>query len=74
MKDIYVKKDELGEIIGKYYKQDLISVENLLELIEELDYEINRLNEKIEDMEQDIKENYKPIPLSEQYGVDSEFD
>ena len=50
-------------------KNDLISIDDLIGVIEELDEEVEQLKEKIEDMEQDLEQNYRPIPLSEQYGI-----
>lgn len=49
------------EMEGKF-----IPVENLIAAIEDLLLEIGRLEEKIEDMERDIEENYKPISYAEQ--------
>ena len=48
--------------------QDYIEIENLLDAIECLEYEVDRLNEKYEDLKQDIEDNYKRIPISEQVG------
>lgn len=36
-------------------------------MLEDLIHEINRLEEKIEDMEQDIQDNYTRIPVENQY-------
>lgn len=74
MKEIYIKKDELNEIVAKYFKKDLISIEDLTSTIEDLSYEIDRLKEKIEDIEQDKEDNYRPINNYSLYGVsESDF-
>ena len=74
MKEVYVKKQELGEIVSKYYSKDLISIEELVATIEELDYEIKTLEERIEDIEQDIEDNYRPRNNYSLYGVsESDF-
>lgn len=31
--------------------------------------EVNHLEEKIEDIEQDMRDNYRPIPVAEQVGI-----
>ena len=49
---------------GSFLPSDAIN-----DIIEDLLLEIDRLQEKYEDLEQDIEENYKPIPVSEQYGI-----
>lgn len=43
-----------------------IDTETLTNIIEDLINEVDRLQEKIEDIEQDIKDNYKAIPIAEQ--------
>ena len=51
-----------------------IDGDTMLCIIEDLMYEIDRLQEEIEDMEQDIHDNYKPIPIAEQVGIsDGDF-
>lgn len=40
-----------------------IPVENLMSVIEDLVYELNNLEEKYKDLEEDLEENYKPIPV-----------
>jgi hypothetical protein len=52
-----------------FSKKDIYDWEEILGIIEEMEDEIVSLNEKISDMEDDIRDNYKPIPLSEMYGV-----
>ncbi len=42
---------------------------DILSMIDDLISEIDYLNEKIEDLEQDIESNYKPIPVAEQYEI-----
>lgn len=74
MKEIYIKKDELNEIVAKYFKGDLISIEDLISTIEDLSYEIDSLKEEIEDIEQDRDDNYKPRSYYSLYGVsESDF-
>lgn len=52
-----------------FSKKDVYDWEEILGIIEEMEDEIVSLNKKISDMEDDIRDNYKPIPLSEMYGV-----
>lgn len=57
-----------------FSEKDVYEWEEILGLIEEMEDEIELLKEKISDMEDDIRDNYKPIPLSEMYGVsDKDF-
>ena len=49
---VFIRKEDLNKWIAKYYpNQDLISVDDLLSVIEDLDSEINGLKEKIEELE-----------------------
>lgn len=50
-------------------EQVLITSDTVENMLEDLICEIERLHEQIEDMEQDIKENYKRVPAAEQVGI-----
>lgn len=74
MNNVYIKKEELNEWLKKYFKGDLISINDMISVMENLDGEIDRLKEKIEDIEQDKKDNYRPINNYSLYGVsESDF-
>lgn len=62
--------DKIEEITCTDYerKGNYIPAENIENIIKDLLYEIDRLNEKIEDMENDIRDNYRPISNEEMYG------
>lgn len=62
----YIQKDSLNKWVAKHFNKDLISVDDLIGCIEDLDNEVENLKEKIEDMERDIEENYKRVPISQQ--------
>lgn len=58
--NIFIKKEDVNKWIGKYFpKKDLISVEDLLGCIEDLDSEIQSIKEEYEDYKENVKENYK---------------
>lgn len=68
MEKILVDIREESEQIKRIFEnKDLISIEDLLSKIEELDDDKGYLEDKIKDMEQDIEDNYKPISKSEQF-------
>ena len=69
MKDVYIKKEELNEWLRKYFNGDLISINDMISVMEDLDGEIDRLKEKIEEIEQHKENNYRPLHNSELYGV-----
>lgn len=67
------KLKEITDITMVDYEAKLnyVPSENIINIIDDLLYEIHRLEEKIEDMENDIEENYelKPFDPYEEYGV-----
>lgn len=64
-----VKKVE--EITFGDYRRDgkYIPVEELFSMIEDLLIELDRAEEKYNDLEEQLRENYRPIPVAEQYGI-----
>ena len=51
-----------------------INVDLLLDLIEDLEKVIEKKQKEKDDLERNLKDNYRPIPVSEQYSVyDSDF-
>lgn len=78
MNEVFIRVDTFSkseiEKINKYAcknytDKDIISVEDLVAIIEELGYECGSLEERIEDLENDIENNYRPISPYEMYGV-----
>lgn len=72
-KELYMRISNLTntDYEGIVLSDDLFYVEpEVIEsMFEDMFCEIDSLEEKIEDMEQDIKDNYKPISPYEMYGV-----
>lgn len=64
-------REKIEEITKTDYefKEDYLPSENIMSVIESLIYEIDYLKEKNEDLEQDIKDNYRPVSISEQCGI-----
>lgn len=68
-KEISETFDELLEFWEMNYKKKCEECEILRSDKEELEYEIEILKEKIEIIERDRDENYRPIPMSEQLDI-----
>ena len=64
-------REKIEEITKTDYefKEDYLPSENIISVIESLIYEIDYLKEKNEDLEQDIKDNYRPVLISEQCEI-----
>jgi len=58
---VYIKKETLNKWVAKYFKQELISIDDLIGCIEDLDGELEHLKEEFEDYKENVSENYKPI-------------
>lgn len=71
MNNVYIKKEELNEWLRKYFNGDLISINDMISVMEDLVGEVDRLKEKIEDVEQDKEENYKRVSISSQVGINN---
>ena len=74
MDNIYLKREELNDWIKRNLpNKDLISINDLLDAIEEMDSNIQYLEQKLEDAElefdEKLKDFYKPKTPYEIYGV-----
>ena len=56
----------------KYFidKKELYTIVEVLNRLEDLYLDNEVLEEELEDLKRDIEDNYKPVPLSEQVGID----
>ena len=63
------------EIVMKEYdlksfkEKDVYTWDEILDIIQDLESEKFRLEEELEDLKQDVEENYKRIPVNEQYEI-----
>ena len=69
MDEVYIDMRKENEWIRKYFDRDFVSIDQLIGCIEDLDDEIENWKEKYEELENDIKDNYRPISYAEQVGV-----
>lgn len=67
-------RSESNQIRKIFYKLDLVSVEDLLDKIVELDDRVSDLEDEINYINQDIEDNYKRISIEDQVGIsESDF-
>lgn len=50
-----------------------ITEDSLVSMLEDLVGEVERLEEEKEDLERDMRDNYKPISASEMYDIDDRY-
>ena len=75
MEEIYIKKEDLTEWCVRdvektlgYKVDNLISVADLVSIIEDLLGAIENLQDEYDNLKQDIEDNYKPMSVEEQIG------
>lgn len=63
-------KDKIEKITSTDYdfKDNFLPSESIKSIFEDLIYEIDRLEEKYEDLEQDMEDNYIKRPMSDYTG------
>ena len=60
--------------LKSFKEKDVYTWEEILDIIQNLESEKFRLEEELEDLKQDMEENYKRISVNEQYEVyDDDF-
>lgn len=60
--------------LKSFKEKDVYTWNEILDIIQDLESEKFRLEEELEDLKQDMEENYKKIPANEQYEVfDDDF-
>jgi len=56
------------EIQDRFKDKDFVSLDEFVGSFEDALYEIKKLQDEIQDLEDDIRDNYKRIPTSKMYG------
>lgn len=69
MDNVFIKKNELSEWTQKHFKEDLVSIDDLIRVIEDLNIEIDNLKEEFNDYKKMVADNYKPTSSSSMCGV-----
>lgn len=68
--DILIKINDYDDTINKiFFDKDVITLPEVINRLEDYYCEIENLKEQIEFMEQDIRNNYKPINKYEELGM-----
>lgn len=73
-KNVLEKVEKITKVDYENNGTDLVDINAVNGMLFDLLLEIDNLKEKLKDLEQNLKDNYKPIPVAEQYGIsDSDF-
>ena len=55
--------------LKSFKEKDVYTWDEILDIIQDLESEKFRLEEELEDLKQNMEENYKRIPANEQYEI-----
>lgn len=55
--------------LKSFKEKDVYTWDEILDIIQDLESEKFRLEEKLEDLKQNMEENYKRIPVNDQYEI-----
>lgn len=58
MDNVYIRKEDVNKWIGKFFDKDLISVDDLICVIEDLDSDVENLELKIRELENKEDEDW----------------
>lgn len=55
--------------LDSFKKKDLYEWDEIIDIIDTLEYENQKLKDELNQLKADIQDNYRPIPVNEQYDV-----
>ena len=61
MKNVYIDSTE-SKWLDEYFKKGMVTIDEILDKCEDLIIENKELQDELEDLKQDLRENYIPIP------------
>ena len=72
--EVLIRKKDIDDFDCLYadklgIDKDLLTIEDLLGIIQDLYFENERLQEELQDLKQDIEDNYEPISPYKMYGI-----
>lgn len=62
-------KNSLERILGYTINAVSLTEDDLIDMLDEMVQEYEHIWEALKDLEQNIEDNYRPIPVSEQVGI-----
>jgi hypothetical protein len=66
MEDVLVKIKDTT--LGRYLEKDLISINELLDALDQAIWEKDELKAEFEEFKQEVEDNYRPVSYAEQVG------
>ena len=73
MDKVYIRVEDYV-LLKKYFdNKDLVSVEDLIGLLDDLTYDVEKLKEEYEDLVEDVRDNYKFVGMREAVGYNENW-
>ena len=70
MNNVFIDIRNAGGIISEYFKErDIVSIDDLLNEMENLIFELDRIKEEYDDFKKDVEDNFERIPIERQVGA-----
>lgn len=66
MKNVYIDSSE-SRWLDEYFKKGMVTIDEIISTCEDLIIENKELKDELEDLKQDLHDNYKPILPEDQY-------
>lgn len=75
MDEVYIRTLTLPQwLCDKYFEnQDFVSIDKLINIIEDLDSDLEYAREKLDEFKQEVNDNYKFVGQAEQIGYDENW-
>lgn len=73
--DVDVKLGDLRIEVPQFYKSmigNYTTINELFEIVDDLVYQKNKLQEEFDDYKQNVEDNYRPYSPAELYGITDE--
>ena len=68
MNEVYIKVKGDAYLEQAFKDKDLVSIDDLIAKFQSLVCDVEHLEEKVNDLENDIRDNYEPISKERMYG------
>lgn len=65
----YSLKKDIEKIVGYEIEPMTLEEDDVISLLENLVGKYRTLEEELENTKQDLEDNYRPVPISEQVGI-----
>lgn len=65
----YKLKKDISEIVGYEIEPMTLEEDDVIGILEDLVGKYRTLEEELENTKQDLEDNYRPVPISEQVGI-----